>query len=160
MPDTIFGTGSNDIFGSPYPQSSRVDVKLKPYPGDALANNDRSSLAAFYNAREQAVREQIIAHQMVQVHRNKVSDRPRCRAPSRPVARRPVAATCARALRSLLALLLARFSPPRAAAQLIACYHREGVNHYQNCRKIAQEFVEIIHKPNFGALTPAKTDDE
>ena len=49
-------------------------MKLKPYPGDALANNDRSSLAAFYNAREQAVREQIIAHQMVQVHRSKVGD--------------------------------------------------------------------------------------
>ena len=62
------------IFGEPYPAASRVDVKLKPYPGDALANNDRSSLAAFYNAREQAVREQIIAHQMVQVHRSKVGD--------------------------------------------------------------------------------------
>ena len=70
---TLVRVGAS-IFGEPYPAASRVDVKLKPYPGDALANNDRSSLAAFYNAREQAVREQIIAHQMVQVHRSKVGD--------------------------------------------------------------------------------------
>ena len=68
------GCASASIFGQPYPPASRVDIQLKPYPGDAYANNDRSSLAAFYNAREQAVREQIIAHQMVQVHRSKVGD--------------------------------------------------------------------------------------
>ena len=50
--------------------------------------------------------------------------------------------------------------PTLPPAQLIACYHKEGVNHYQNCRKLAQEFVDLINKPNCGALTPAKTSDE
>ena len=71
-----------DIFGSPFPRGTRTDVKLKPYPGEPLADNDRSSLAAFYNAREQAVREQIIAHQLVQVHRHKVPAAPST--PARP----------------------------------------------------------------------------
>ena len=116
-------------------------MKLKPYPGDALANNDRSSLAAFYNAREQAVREQIIAHQMVQVHRSKVGD----------VSARVRERARARAEAS---------DRPFNRAQLVACYHREGVNHYQNCRELAKAYVDLINKPNCGALTPAKTSDE
>ena len=68
----------------------------------------------------------------------------------------------------LRACVYTRGESPRSArgsltlprAQLIACYHREGVNHYQNCRKVAQEFVDLINTPNFGALKPAKTDDE
>jgi NADH dehydrogenase (ubiquinone) 1 beta subcomplex subunit 10 len=31
------------------------------------------------------------------------------------------------------------------------CYHKEGVNHYENCREIAQAYIERIQAPNFGA---------
>ena len=32
------------------------------------------------------------------------------------------------------------------------CYHREGVNHLENCKDIVKQYVEKISKPNFGML--------
>lgn len=38
--------------------------------------------------------------------------------------------------------------------RLAECYNREGVNHYQNCKEIAQKYFALITAPRYGALTP------
>ena len=35
--------------------------------------------------------------------------------------------------------------------QLKECYYREGVNHYQNCREIAQQYMTKINGHCFGS---------
>eukprot|EP00924_Labyrinthula_sp_SR-Ha-C_P007244 snap_masked-scaffold_8-processed-gene-13.35-mRNA-1 protein AED:0.13 eAED:0.13 QI:0/-1/0/1/-1/1/1/0/91 len=35
--------------------------------------------------------------------------------------------------------------------ELTKCYRREGVNHYQLCKDLAQKYVDVIRKPDFGA---------
>lgn len=34
--------------------------------------------------------------------------------------------------------------------QLAECYNREGVNHYQNCKEIAQKYYKLITTPGYG----------
>jgi hypothetical protein len=47
---------------------------------------------------------------------------------------------------------------------VIQCYRKEGVNHYENCRDINQEYYDIITKKDFGQLLPDwakfKNDDD
>jgi NADH dehydrogenase (ubiquinone) 1 beta subcomplex subunit 10 len=38
--------------------------------------------------------------------------------------------------------------------RVIHCYRKEGVNHYENCQDVAQDYYDIITKPNFGQLQP------
>ena len=35
--------------------------------------------------------------------------------------------------------------------ELRECYHREGVNHIQNCKELAQQYMWRIRAPDFGA---------
>ena len=46
-----------------------------------------------------------------------------------------------------LARLRAR---PRRQEQLRWCYHKEGVNHYENCKSIADQVLERLRKPYWG----------
>ena len=36
--------------------------------------------------------------------------------------------------------------------QLRQCYYKEGVNHYENCKDIAESYLKRITASNFGAL--------
>ena len=38
--------------------------------------------------------------------------------------------------------------------RVIDCYRKEGVNHYENCRKVAQDYYEIIIDKDMGQLQP------
>ena len=38
--------------------------------------------------------------------------------------------------------------------RVIECYRKEGVNHYENCRKVAQDYFETIEKKDMGQLQP------
>ena len=71
-----FDFAMQDVFG-PHTGAARSDIKVEGFDGTAYADGDRSNHAKYWNAREQAVRETVIAHQMVQIQRNKV----RARAP-------------------------------------------------------------------------------
>lgn len=37
--------------------------------------------------------------------------------------------------------------------KVAACYRREGVNHYQNCKEIVDQYIERIRAPEFGSLS-------
>jgi NADH-ubiquinone oxidoreductase subunit 10 len=39
-------------------------------------------------------------------------------------------------------------------SRVIECYRREGVNHYDNCKKPVQDFYNIIKKRDYGQLHP------
>jgi|TARA_B110000208_G_scaffold16747_1_gene19942 hypothetical protein len=46
-----------------------------------------------------------------------------------------------------------------AAAKLLSeelsdCYRREGVNHIQNCRDLAEQYMAAVSKPGFGIKKP------
>lgn len=41
---------------------------------------------------------------------------------------------------------------------VIECYRKEGVNHYENCREVATKYYNVITKKNGGQLQP-KWDD-
>jgi hypothetical protein len=36
------------------------------------------------------------------------------------------------------------------------CYRREGVNHYQNCRELANQYMEMLGEMKSGYLKPLK----
>ncbi len=42
--------------------------------------------------------------------------------------------------------------------RLAQCYREEGVNHYENCRDIAEEYYKTLHAPNHGALYSVKKE--
>lgn len=48
--------------------------------------------------------------------------------------------------------------------QVIACYRKEGVNHYVNCKHLTTKYLDIIQDKTFGRLKPpgaaAAEDDE
>eukprot|EP00339_Tiarina_fusa_P004476 CAMPEP_0117036714 /NCGR_PEP_ID=MMETSP0472-20121206/25980_1 /TAXON_ID=693140 ORGANISM="Tiarina fusus, Strain LIS" /NCGR_SAMPLE_ID=MMETSP0472 /ASSEMBLY_ACC=CAM_ASM_000603 /LENGTH=112 /DNA_ID=CAMNT_0004746531 /DNA_START=113 /DNA_END=448 /DNA_ORIENTATION=+ len=37
---------------------------------------------------------------------------------------------------------------------VIECYRREGVNHYENCKDVSQKFYDIVQKKDMGQLHP------
>jgi NADH-ubiquinone oxidoreductase subunit 10 len=37
---------------------------------------------------------------------------------------------------------------------VIECYRREGVNHYENCKDVSQKYYDIIKKKDLGQLHP------
>jgi hypothetical protein len=37
---------------------------------------------------------------------------------------------------------------------MIQCYRTEHVNHYENCRTIAQEYYQVISQKDLGQLQP------
>ncbi|CAB9511962.1 NADH-ubiquinone oxidoreductase subunit 10 [Seminavis robusta] len=37
---------------------------------------------------------------------------------------------------------------------VIECYRKEGVNHYENCKKEAQDYYDVIIKKDIGQLHP------
>eukprot|EP00511_Aplanochytrium_stocchinoi_P000060 CAMPEP_0204821804 /NCGR_PEP_ID=MMETSP1346-20131115/11_1 /ASSEMBLY_ACC=CAM_ASM_000771 /TAXON_ID=215587 /ORGANISM="Aplanochytrium stocchinoi, Strain GSBS06" /LENGTH=68 /DNA_ID=CAMNT_0051947719 /DNA_START=363 /DNA_END=572 /DNA_ORIENTATION=- len=39
--------------------------------------------------------------------------------------------------------------------KVAACYRAEGVNHYQNCKEIVDQYISRIRKPEFGSLSVA-----
>lgn len=41
-----------------------------------------------------------------------------------------------------------------ARQEVIHCYRKEGVNHYDNCKDVAQKYLEIIQAPDYGAVKP------
>ncbi|KAG7340368.1 NADH-ubiquinone oxidoreductase subunit 10 [Nitzschia inconspicua] len=41
---------------------------------------------------------------------------------------------------------------------VIECYRREGVNHYQNCKEVNQKFYDLIQKKDMGQLHPQWKD--
>lgn len=46
--------------------------------------------------------------------------------------------------------------------QVIACYRKEGVNHYVNCKHLTTKYLDIIQDKTFGRLKPpgAAADDD
>ena len=40
------------------------------------------------------------------------------------------------------------------------CYMKEGLNHYENCRKVAQDYVDVITSPANGQLQPEWANPE
>ncbi|CBJ31013.1 conserved unknown protein [Ectocarpus siliculosus] len=38
--------------------------------------------------------------------------------------------------------------------EVIACYRKEGVNHYVNCKHLTTKYLEIIQDKTFGRLKP------
>ena len=41
---------------------------------------------------------------------------------------------------------------------MIHCYRTEGVNHYENCRDVAEEFYAVASKKDMGQLQPKWSD--
>lgn len=39
--------------------------------------------------------------------------------------------------------------------RVIDCYRKEGVNHYENCKKVCKDYFDQIMKPDRGQLRPA-----
>ena len=37
---------------------------------------------------------------------------------------------------------------------VINCYRKEGVNHYENCRDVAKTYYDLITKKDLGQLQP------
>mmetsp|Transcript_18889 Transcript_18889/g.24296 ORF Transcript_18889/g.24296 Transcript_18889/m.24296 type:complete len:107 (-) Transcript_18889:191-511(-) len=44
--------------------------------------------------------------------------------------------------------------------RVIACYQKEGVNHYENCRKVGKDYYDIIIKKDNGQLQPEWSNPE
>jgi NADH dehydrogenase (ubiquinone) 1 beta subcomplex subunit 10 len=38
--------------------------------------------------------------------------------------------------------------------QVITCYRKEGVNHYEKCRDVAQQYYSTVTKKDVGQLHP------
>ena len=38
--------------------------------------------------------------------------------------------------------------------RVIDCYRKEGVNHYEECRQVAQDYYDTISKKDLGQLKP------
>lgn len=110
----------NSTMGDDEPtwQPRRSDVTLQSYPH--VDKDDRSDPVAWANAREQVMREQMIAKERVKLLRQ----------------------------------------------QVIACYRKEGVNHYVNCKHLTTKYLAIINDRTYGMLKPpgagaaAEDDDE
>jgi hypothetical protein len=43
---------------------------------------------------------------------------------------------------------------------VIECYRREGVNHYENCRDFAEKLFNLVEKKDLGQLQPDWKDDK
>lgn len=43
---------------------------------------------------------------------------------------------------------------------VIACYRKEGVNHYENCRKEYQALYDVISKKDLGQVHPKWSDEK
>ena len=41
--------------------------------------------------------------------------------------------------------------------QVIACYRKEGVNHYENCKDVVTQYLARIQAPDFGMVGGGKT---
>jgi NADH-ubiquinone oxidoreductase subunit 10 len=41
---------------------------------------------------------------------------------------------------------------------VIECYRREGVNHYENCKDVNQKYYDLITKKDLGQLQPKWED--
>lgn len=41
---------------------------------------------------------------------------------------------------------------------VIECYRREGVNHYENCETVNQKYFDVIQKKDLGQLKPKWKD--
>jgi len=41
-----------------------------------------------------------------------------------------------------------------ARQDVIKCYRKEGVNHYENCKEVVKKYVNMIQAPDYGALKP------
>jgi hypothetical protein len=37
---------------------------------------------------------------------------------------------------------------------VIECYRKEGVNHYENCRDVAEKYYNLVKKKDLGQLHP------
>ena len=44
--------------------------------------------------------------------------------------------------------------------RVIHCYRKEGVNHYENCQQVAQDYYDIITHPQMGQLQPKSSSEE
>lgn len=42
--------------------------------------------------------------------------------------------------------------------RVINCYRKEGVNHYENCKKEAQDLYDIVSQKDLGQLQPSQTN--
>ena len=42
--------------------------------------------------------------------------------------------------------------------RVIECYRKEGVNHYENCKDVAQDYYDVIVKKDNGQLHPKWAD--
>lgn len=42
--------------------------------------------------------------------------------------------------------------------RVIECYRKEGVNHYENCKNVAQDYYDVIVKKDKGQLHPNWAD--
>lgn len=89
------------------PKPRRLNITLQPYRH--VDKDDRSDPVAWTNAREQVMREQMVAKERMKLLRE----------------------------------------------QVIACYRKEGVNHYVNCKHLATKYLDIIRDPTCGMLKPA-----
>ncbi|CAM9202025.1 unnamed protein product [Scytosiphon promiscuus] len=38
--------------------------------------------------------------------------------------------------------------------EVIACYRKEGVNHYVNCKHLTTKYMDVMKDKTFGRLTP------
>jgi hypothetical protein len=38
--------------------------------------------------------------------------------------------------------------------KVIACYRKEGVNHYENCHDVSKDYYDVIIKKDLGQLHP------
>jgi len=39
------------------------------------------------------------------------------------------------------------------------CYRREGTNHYQNCRELAEKYRSIVKDPTFNWFRPSSSEE-
>ena len=42
---------------------------------------------------------------------------------------------------------------------VIACYRKEGVNHYENCKEPVERYVRLVLKRDVGQVNPTYKDD-
>jgi len=41
-----------------------------------------------------------------------------------------------------------------ARQDVIHCYRKEGVNHYENCKDVVKKYIDLIQAPDYGAVKP------
>jgi len=44
--------------------------------------------------------------------------------------------------------------------RVIKCYRKEGVNHYEKCRKVAQDYYNVVIQKDVGQLHPEWANPE